>query len=112
MELDTQLEKILNEINELKILTRVNNVLVSRFIVELQGFKKYQRVPNTQHFFRFELLDDEYSALVREYGKDDVDRALYRLDRLLITNKMSCPNNISKYVRRKLEKKAERNTDE
>ena len=84
---------------------RVNNVLISRFIVELGSFKKRLNLPNTQHFFRFEILDSEYKDLVGEYGKEDVDRALYRLDRLLLTNKQECPNNIAKYIRQKLIKK-------
>lgn len=101
-----QLQKVLDEIKNLQILTRVNNILLARFMVELGEFKKHlPYVPKTQHFFRFEILDEEYQQLINEYGKDEVDKALYRLDRLLLTNKQQCPNNIAKYVRTKLKNK-------
>lgn len=105
MEHDIQQQRILDEIKNLQILTRVNNILLARFMVELGEFKKHlPYVPKTQHFFRFEILDEEYQQLIDEFGKDEVVRALYRLDRLLLTNKQQCPNNIAKYIRTKLKK--------
>lgn len=57
------------------------------------------------YFFKFELLQDDYQELIVQYGKQEVDKALYRLDRLLLTNKQQCPNNIKKYLTKKLAKK-------
>ncbi|MCM1324186.1 MAG: hypothetical protein NC218_08485 [Acetobacter sp.] len=83
---------------------RTNNLLLSRFILELAKVRKELGLPKRCFFFKFELLEAEYKELVNEFGKEKVDKALYRLDRLLLTNKQQCPNNIAKYIRNKLSK--------
>lgn len=81
---------------------RTNNLLLSRFILELNNVKKSLNIPKRQTFFKFEILDEDYKALIDEFGKYEVDKALYKLDRLLLTNKQECPNNIAKFIRRRL----------
>lgn len=95
---------IIKELEKLQVLVRTNNLILSRFIMELATVKKDLGLPKRKSFFRFELLNDEYETLVNEYGREKVDKALFRLDRLLLTNKQECPNNIAKYIRRKMEK--------
>ena len=87
-----------------EILIRVNNLLLSKLIVSFNNLAKELNIPKRKAFFRFEILDDEYNELVKEFGKDFVDKALYRLDRLLIDNKQDCPSNVAKYIRSKLNK--------
>lgn len=87
-----------------EILIRVNNLLLSKLIVSFNNLTKELNIPKRKAFFRFEILDDEYNELVEEFGKDFVDKALYRLDRLLIDNKQDCPSNVAKYIRSKLNK--------
>ena len=93
---------------QINILIRTNNLLLSRFILELSRTRKELGLPKRNIFFKFELLESEYFSLVDEFGKEKVDKVLYRLDRLLLTNKQECPNNISKYVRKKLRKADEK----
>ena len=95
---------IVRELEKLQILIRTNNLILSRFIMELSTVRRELGLPKRKTFFRFELLEEEYNELVSEYGRSNVDKALYRLDRLLLTNKQQCPNNIAKYIRRKLAK--------
>ena len=95
---------IIRELEKLQILIRTNNLILSRFIMELSTVRRELGLPKRKTFFRFELLEEEYNELVSEYGRSNVDKALYRLDRLLLTNKQQCPNNIAKYIRRKLTK--------
>lgn len=102
-ELNNQLlENILAETKRTQVLIRTNNLLISRFILELSRTRKELGLPKRVLFFKFDLLEDEYYKLVDEYGKEETDKALYRLDRLLLTNKQQCPNNIAKYVRKRL----------
>ena len=89
-------------IKDLEVITRVNNLLLSRFILELGTVRKDLGLPKSCTFFRFELLQEEYDKLVQEFGKHDTDKALYRLDRTLAQNKQQCPHNIGKYIRRNL----------
>ena len=42
--------------------------------------------------------------LVAEFGQEEVDKAMYRLDRLLLTNRQQCPRNIKKYLHKRLKK--------
>lgn len=93
---------ISEQLKEINVLMRVNNLLISRFILELATIKKDLGIPKRQTFFRFELLDEEYRQLIEEFGEQQTNRALYRLDRLLLLNKQQCPHNIAKYIRRKL----------
>lgn len=95
---------ILEEIKRTQVLIRTNNLLLSRFILELNNVKKEFGLPKRYLAFKFDLLEEEYRELINEFGKTDVEKALYRLDRLLLTNKQQCPNNIAKYIRKKLEK--------
>ena len=87
-------------IKDLEVITRVNNLLLSRFILELGTVRKDLGLPKRCTFFRFELLQEEYDKLVQEFGKYETDKALYRLDRTLAQNKQQCPHNIGKYIRR------------
>lgn len=89
-------------IKDLEVITRVNNLLLSRFILELGTVRKDLGLPKRCTFFRFELLQDEYEKLVQEFGKKETDKALYRLDRTLAQNKQQCPHNIGKYIRKNL----------
>lgn len=91
--------EILEQLKQLNIVTRVNNVLLSRFILQLQTVKKELGLPRTEPFCRFELLKEDYDELVQQFGKHDTDRALYLLDRAMARNKVQCPHNIKKYIR-------------
>lgn len=108
-ELNNQLlENILAETKRTQVLIRTNNLLISRFILELSKTRKELGLPKRVLFFKFDLLEDEYYKLVDEYGKEETDKALYRLDRLLLTNKQQCPNNIAKYIRKRLSESEKR----
>lgn len=102
--------EILNQLKELNILTRVNNVLLSKFILQLQTVKRELHLPRLVSFFRFEILKDEYEELCEEYGRNEVDKALYHLDRQLVRNKLECPNNIKRYIKTQM-RKTERNRE-
>lgn len=102
------LENILAETKRTQVLIRTNNLLISRFILELSKTRKELGLPKRVLFFKFDLLEDEYYKLVDEYGKEETDKALYRLDRLLLTNKQQCPNNIAKYIRKRLSESEKR----
>ena len=98
-------EKILelsDEISQNKILLRVNNLLLARFILQLSQVRNDFNLPKRNTFFKFEILDDDYQGLCKEYGKDIVDKTLYRLDRTLLLNKQDCPHNIKKYITNKI----------
>lgn len=86
------------ELNKLQILTRVNNLLLSRFILQLSKVRDELQLPKRNTFFKFEILQSDYENLISEYGQEETDRALYRLDRTLLLNKQECPNNIKKYI--------------
>lgn len=101
--MDEQLEReIVQRLTQLEILQRVNNVLISKFILQLQTVKKELHLPKLISYFKFELLEDDYVELIKEYDRKDVDRALYYLQRSLVQNKMNCPNNIKKYIKGQL----------
>ena len=100
----TELIQVQEEIKKLQVLIRVNNIMTSRFIMQLQTVRKELGLPKRETFFRFELLSEDYDQLVSEFGKKETDKALYKLDRLLLTNRQECPNNIKKYIRNKLKK--------
>lgn len=104
MEADIDLKE---ELKNIQILIRTNNLLLSRFILELSRTRKELGLPKRLLFFKYDLLQEEYDKLVSEFGKEEVNKALYRLDRLLLTNRQQCPNNIAKYIRRKLKKSKE-----
>ena len=98
------LNQIKEELNKVQILIRTNNLLLARFILQLSETRKELGLPKRNIFFKFELLEDDYNELIKEFGKEETDKALYRLDRMLIKNKQQCPNNIRKYIASKLEK--------
>lgn len=108
MEQQQQEQDILNqikeELNKVQILIRTNNLLLARFILQLSETRKELGLPKRNVFFKFELLEDDYNELIKEFGKEETDKALYRLDRMLIKNKQQCPNNIRKYITSKLRK--------
>ncbi len=103
--MEKRLEEIESELKKINILIRTNNLLLSRFILQLSTVRKELGLPKRNVFFKFELLQEDYEELVLQYGKQEVDKALYRLDRLLLTNKQQCPNNIKKYLAKKLSSK-------
>lgn len=105
------LQEIIDEQRRLEVLIRTNNLLLSRFILELDSLKSMLDIPKRVTFFRFELLKSEYDTLINEFGQRDVDAALTKLDRILLLNKQNCPNNIAKYIRTKLQKKADRSNE-
>ena len=98
------LNQIKEELNKVQILIRTNNLLLARFILQLSETRKELGLPKRNVFFKFELLEDDYNELIEEFGKEETDKALYRLDRMLIKNKQQCPNNIRKYITSKLRK--------
>lgn len=97
-----QESQIENELKQLQVLVRVNNLLLSKFILQLSETRKELGLPKRQSFFKFEILQDDVDELIKEFGKDETIKALYRLDRLLIQNKQNCPHNIKKYIRNRL----------
>lgn len=115
LQLQTQIEELTAQIFELKksvaddlvttqVLIRTNNLLLSRFILVLEKARKKMGLPEREIAFKFELLEEEYKELVAEFGQDEVDKAMYRLDRLLLTNRQQCPRNIKKYLHKRLKK--------
>lgn len=98
-------ETIENQLKNIEILLRVNNVLLSKFILQLQTVKKELHLPKLKSYFKFELLEEEYVELISKYNRNDVDKALFKLDRMLVNNQMDCPNNIKRYITSKLNKK-------
>lgn len=110
---DDKLEREISEqLKQLNILMRVNNVLISKFILQLQTVKKILNLPKVESFFRFELLQEEYQQIVDEFGKRETDNALYWLDRQMSKNKIQCPHNIKRYIVNKLRKKQRKNDKE
>ena len=105
IEINKRLQAIEDELKDFEILIRVNNLLMSKFILQISSLTKEYNLPKRVTFFRFELLKEDYDSLVKEFGKQETDRALYRLDRLLIQNKQQCPNNVRKYIRNRLIKR-------
>lgn len=99
-----RLDILEEELRQIKILIRTNNLLLARFILQLSETRKELGLPKRNVFFKFELLEDDYNELVKEFGKVETDKALYRLDRMLIKNKQQCPNNIRKFIASKLKK--------
>lgn len=115
LQLQTQIEELTAQIFELKksvaddlvttqVLIRTNNLLLSRFILSLEKTRKKIGLPEREIAFKFELLKEEYKELVAEFGQEEVDKAMYRLDRLLLTNRQQCPRNIKKYLHKRLKK--------
>ena len=103
--MDEELKDIKETLDRVQILIRTNNLLLARFILQLSEVRKELCLPKRNVFFKFELLEDDYKELVKEFGKTETDKALYRLDRLLLRNKQQCPNNIRKYITKKLKAK-------
>lgn len=104
--MEKNLKAIEQEIKNLQVLVRVNNLLLSKFILQLSETRKELGLPKRQSFFKFEILQEDVDELIKEFGKDEVIKALYRLDRLLLQNKQNCPHNIKKYIRNRLKKKS------
>lgn len=100
-----QLQDIKDSLEKVQILIRTNNLLMARFILQLSEVRKELGLPKRNVFFKFELFQEDYDKLVNEFGKEETDKALYRLDRLLIRNKQQCPNNIRKYIATRLRRK-------
>lgn len=102
--MEERLDILEEELRQIKILIRTNNLLLARFILQLSETRKELGLPRRNIFFKFELLEDDYNKLVEEFGKVETDKALYRLDRMLIKNKQQCPNNVRKFIASKLKK--------
>lgn len=102
--MEERLDILEEELRQIKIPIRANNLLLARFILQLSETRKELGLPRRNIFFKFELLEDDYNKLVEEFGKVETDKALYRLDRMLIKNKQQCPNNVRKFIASKLKK--------
>lgn len=100
--IEERILELSDEISQNKILLRVNNLLLARFILQLSQVRNDFNLPKRNTFFKFEILNDDYRDLCKEYGKDIVDKTLYRLDRTLLLNKQDCPHNIKKYITSKI----------
>lgn len=107
-----KIEELKQNIKDIEVIMRVNNLLLSRFILQLSEVRKELGLPKRNVFFKFELLQTDYEELVDQYGKQEVDKVLYRLDRAMILNKQNCPHNIKKFVANKLKRKARNNEAE
>lgn len=105
MDIEKELLDLEQELKNLQVLVRVNNLLLSRFILQLSKTRDDLGLPKRNVFFKFELLQEDYDELVKRFGKKETDKALYRLDRLLLSNKQQCPHNIKKYISTRLLKK-------
>lgn len=101
------LQELLETSKRTEILIRVNNLVLSKFILQLAQVRKDLGLPKRQTFFKFELLDEDYEQLVKEFGKEETNKALYRLDRMLLQNKLNCPHNIKKYISNRIKRKKE-----
>lgn len=97
--------EILQRLTQLEILQRVNNVLLSKFILQLQTVKKELHLPKIKSYWKFELLESEYVDLIKEFGRKEIDETLFFLDRQLCDNKINCPNNIKAYIRQQMKRK-------
>ncbi len=106
-----QIQELREYLQDLQTLVRVNNLLLSRFILQLSKVRQDLHLPKREVFFKFELLEDDYKLLVNEYGKEETDKALYRLDRLLLQNKQQCPHNIRKYIHKKLKRSQQKRNE-
>lgn len=98
-------QELTDLIKQLNVLMRVNNLIMARFIMQIENLKKEVQSRKTKTFFKFEITDEDYISLVTEFGKKEIDRQLYHLDRLLLTNKQQCPHNIKKYIYKKASKR-------
>lgn len=103
-QIETRLLEIDERLRQIDILIRVNNLIISKFILQLSNLKKQLNIKDNNDFFKFSILQTDYEELVNQYGKQEVDKVLYRLDRMLILNKINCPNNIKNFVIKKLKK--------
>lgn len=92
------------ELKQLQILVRTNNLLLSRFVMQLAQTRKELGLPKRNVFFKFSILQEDYEALVVQFGKQEVDKALYRLDRTLLLNKQQCPHNIKTFITKEIER--------
>lgn len=110
--MEQRLLTIENEIAKLQILVRVNNLLLSRFILQLSKTREDLHLPKRKSFFKFELLEDDYNDLASEFGKELTEKALYKLDRMLLSNKQDCPHNIKRYIATRLRKKIKEKQEE
>lgn len=109
--MEQKLNQIEKELKQLQVLVRVNNLLLSKFILQLSETRKELGLPKRQSFFKFEILQEDVDELINEFGKDETIKALYRLDRLLLQNKQNCPHNIKKYIRNRLRKNNAKRTN-
>ena len=89
---------LFDELHTLQILIRVNNLLLSKLINEWNNVKTEMGLPRRYFSFKFSILKEEYDELAKIFGEKEVQKALYKLDRLLITNKQNCPTDIKKYI--------------
>jgi len=103
-QIETRLLEIDERLRQIDILIRVNNLIISKFILQLSNLKKQLNIKDSNDFFKFSILQTDYEELINQYGKQEVDKVLYRLDRMLILNKINCPNNIKNFVIKKLKK--------
>lgn len=106
--LNQRIDNIISQYNTLEILTRINNLLMSRFILQLSQARKDLHLPKRETFFRFEILESDIQELYEKFGKDEVQAALFKLDRLLLLNKQNCPHNVKRYIEKRIMNKLNR----
>lgn len=99
-------QELYEQMKQINILMRVNNVLLSKFIIELQSMGAYLNIPKRIVGFKFWLSLDDYKELCSEFAQKDVDKAFIRLDQMMAANKVECPNNIKRYIKAKLKKQS------
>lgn len=90
---------------DLEILLRVNNLLLAKLINEWNCVKKELDIPKKYFGFKFSITQDEFNELCEAYGRKRVENILFKLDRMLLLNKMECPRDIKKYVAKRANKK-------
>ena len=58
IEISKRLQAIEDELKDFEILIRVNNLLMSKFILQISNLTKEYNLPKRVTFFRFELLKE------------------------------------------------------
>ena len=57
--IERKILELSDEISQNKILLRVNNLLLARFILQLSQVRNDFNLPKRNTFFKFEILDDD-----------------------------------------------------
>lgn len=101
----------ISDYKEFEILLRVNNLLLAKLINEWNTVKKEIDLPKRYFGFKFTITQQDFQELCDKYGRKDVENVLFKLDRMLLLNKMNCPRDIKKYVARRINGKQRKRSD-